>query len=387
MSQEENHYEEVTSFEDYNLKDNILRGIFSYGYDTPSAIQKKAIMPFIDGKDIIAQAQSGTGKTATVCISVLERMDEERKELQSIILSPTRELAQQTYKIIMELGKYTNYNYVLCVGGTSRRENVNDINNKMPQCLIGTPGRIYDLAREEYINLIDLKCLVMDEADELLSDTFEDQLKNIIKLIGENTQIGLYSATMPPKALEVAEHFLRQPEHILVKKEQLTLEGIMQYYVYVSQDDWKFETLKDLYSAISINQLIIYCNSKKKVDILSDSLRKENFTCSCIHGEMNPSERTTTMQKFRTGENRILITTDLLSRGIDVQQVSLVINYELPYNRAAYIHRIGRSGRYGRRGIALNFVNQKELSNLRELEKFYQTQINELPNDLGLVFK
>lgn len=378
---------EINSFEQLELKTTVLRGILAYGFERPSAIQRKAIIPFLKGKDIVAQAQSGTGKTATFSISLLEIMNENSDDLQTVILSPTRELAQQTYIIIKELGKYTKFEYVLCVGGTNRRDNISEIKKRQPHCIIGTPGRIEDLARDSHIDLIKLKALVLDEADELLSNTFEDQIKDIINLIGEKTQIGLYSATMPPKALELANNFLREPENILVKNEELTLEGISQYYVFVAQDAWKYDILKDLYGAIAIYQLMIYCNSKKRVDYLAEQLEKDGYTYSCSHGEMAPEERLETMQKFRTGENRILITTDLLSRGIDVQQVSLVINYDIPYDLSSYIHRIGRSGRYGRKGIALNFINKKEETQLRKIEDYYQTQIKELPHDIENVFK
>jgi superfamily II DNA/RNA helicase len=228
----------------------------------------------------------------------------------------------------------------------------------------------------------------MDEADELLSNTFEAQIRYIVEHIGESTQIGLYSATMPPDKLEIAERFMQDPIHILVKAEELTLEGISQFYIYMDRDDWKYETLQDLYAAVQIYQLMIYCNSKKRVDMLARRLSDAGLTCSCIHGELSSQERVDTMRKFRTGENRILITTDLLARGIDVQQVSLVINYDIPFDMENYIHRIGRSGRFGRKGVSLNFVaGQRDAAQIKKIENYYHTQINEFPSDVESAFR
>ena len=377
---------ENVSFESMGLNPQILRGIYSFGFETPSSIQKKAIKPFSSGKDIIAQAQSGTGKTATFSISVLSLMDENSDKIESIILSPTRELAQQTYAIIESLGKYTKFRFILLVGGQFRKNHIEDIINRKPQCIVGTPGRINDLIRDGYLNLLESKCLVMDEADELLSNTFEDQVRNIISHIGEETQIALFSATMPNEKLQLAYNFTRDPMHILVKTEELTLEGIGQYYINIEREEWKYETLTDLYNCIVIYQLMIYCNSKRKVEHLSKQLKRDGFTCSCIHGEMNSKERMETMRKFRIGENRILITTDLLARGIDVQQVSLVVNYDIPNDMENYIHRIGRSGRFGRKGVALNFSTIREFEQLKKIENYYQTEIKELPGDIESIF-
>ena len=381
------------SFEKMGIQPKILRGIYAYGFETPSAIQQKAILPFLTKKDIIAQAQSGTGKTATFSISVLETMmrcmDGKDSECAlALILSPTRELAQQTYVIIREIGKYTTLRFSLLVGGQMRKDNIYDLQNEKPHCIIGTPGRVNDMIRDGHLSLLNTRCIVMDEADELLSNTFEAQIRYIVEHIGESTQIGLYSATMPPDKLEIANKFMQDPMHILVKTEELTLEGISQFYIYMERDDWKYETLQDLYAAVQIYQLMIYCNSKKRVDILARRLGDSGLTCSCIHGELSSQERVDTMRKFRTGENRILITTDLLARGIDVQQVSLVINYDIPFDMENYIHRIGRSGRFGRKGVSLNFVaGQRDVAQMKKIENYYHTQINEFPSDVESAFK
>ena len=376
---------EVDKFEQMNLKKNVLRGIFAYGYEYPSAIQKKAIPAFIGGEDLIAQAQSGTGKTAAFSVSILQRLDEADESLQSIIVSPTRELTEQIYNVIKNLAQYTKIKFALLLGGQSRREQIDILRNGV-QCVICTPGRINDLIESGYLNTSNIKNLVLDEADELLKDAFVSQIRFIVENIPSATQICLFSATMSESCLKTAYKFMNEPNTIYVRKEQLTLEGINQYYVFTDNDKIKYDTIIDLYSSIIINQLIIYCNTKQRVVYLANSLTKDNYTCACIHSDLTTSERMHIMRGFRSGEVRVLISTDLLSRGIDVQQVSLVINYDLPRNVESYIHRIGRSGRYGRRGLALNFISNYDKNLINELENFYNTQISELPMNIEAVF-
>jgi translation initiation factor 4A len=376
---------DVDKFEQMNLKRNVLRGIFAYGYEYPSAIQKKAIPAFISGEDLIAQAQSGTGKTAAFSVSILQCLDEEDESLQSIIVSPTRELTEQIYNVIKHLAQYTKIKFALLLGGQSRREQIEILRNGV-QCVICTPGRINDLIESGYLKTSSIKNLVLDEADELLKDAFVSQIRFIVENIPSSTQICLFSATMSDSCLKTAHKFLNEPNTIYVRKEQLTLEGINQYYVFTDNDKIKYDTIIDLYSSIIINQLIIYCNTKQRVVYLANSLTKDNYTCACIHSDLTTSERMHIMRGFRNGEVRVLISTDLLSRGIDVQQVSLVINYDLPRNVESYIHRIGRSGRYGRRGLALNFISNYDKNLINELENFYNTQISELPMNIEAVF-
>ena len=372
---------DVDKFEQMNLKRNVLRGIFAYGYEYPSAIQKKAIPAFISGEDLIAQAQSGTGKTAAFSVSILQCLDEEDESLQSIIVSPTRELTEQIYNVIKHLAQYTKIKFALLLGGQSRREQIEILRNGV-QCVICTPGRINDLIESGYLKTSSIKNLVLDEADELLKDAFVSQIRFIVENIPSSTQICLFSATMSDSCLKTAHKFLNEPNTIYVRKEQLTLEGINQYYVFTDNDKIKYDTIIDLYSSIIINQLIIYCNTKQRVVYLANSLTKDNYTCACIHSDLTTSERMHIMRGFRNGEVRVLISTDLLSRGIDVQQVSLVINYDLPRNVESYIHRIGRSGRFGRKGFAINFVTEKEFSQLEKIQNHYMTVIDPLPENI-----
>ena len=369
------------TFEDLSLKENLLRGIYSYGFEIPSAIQSKAIPVIKSTKDVIAQAQSGTGKTGAFVIGSLERVNVEEKATQIIIISPTRELSKQTTEVVGELGKYLDISYMEVVGGTDIFQCRSDL-DKLPQIVIGTPGRILDMINKRSLFTEKLVSIVFDEADEILSYGFKDTIYNIVKCIPEKCQICLFSATMPEEVIELTNSFMQSPQSILVKKEALTLEGITQFYINIKVSDWKYEILKDLYVTISISQCIIYFNSKNKLNEVYKNLIDEDFPVSMIHGELTTDERKKTMTEFKGGQTRILLSTDLLSRGIDIQQLSLVINFDLPRTKETYIHRIGRSGRYGRKGVAINFVTERDLENLDNLKKFYNTKIEEMPQNI-----
>lgn len=369
---------EINNFEDLDLKDNLLRGIYAYGYEKPSAIQKKAILPLMDKHDLIAQAQSGTGKTATFSIGLLQNIDENLKETQALVLSHTRELSLQILEVIKNISSYMDLSYNLSVGGTTIRENIDEL-LKNPQIVIGTPGRVLDMINKKALNTRQLRVLIIDEADEMLSKIFSNQIYDIFRFLPNNIQVGLFSATMTPEFFKISNNFMRNPIKILVKNDELTLEGIKQFYISIDKQEFKFDTLCDIYEACSISQTIIYCNSKRGVDEVSKRLLDNNFSISSIHGEMSQSERNQIMSDFRSGTSRILISTDLLSRGIDVQQVSLVINYDIPNNPESYIHRIGRSGRYGRKGVAINFITNYDARKMEDIEKYYSTQVEELP--------
>ena len=366
-------------FDDMNLKDSLLRGIYSYGYEKPSAIQQKAIIPCTEGKDIIAQAQSGTGKTATFTIGLLQRLEETEQTTQVIILSHTRELAIQIHEVVSNISNFMNVSINLSVGGIDVRDNIHSLSDK-PHIIIGTPGRVLDMIQRRYIDINTIKLLVIDEADELLSNIFISQIKDIFSFLPSKMQVCLFSATMNDHFFDITNKFMNEPVKILIKNDELTLEGIQQYYVNVERNDYKYDTLIDLYSSFSMCQSIIYCNSKRMVDILSERLIKENFTVSFIHSGLSQVERNKRIKEFRDGISRILISTDLLARGIDIQQISLVINYDIPKEKENYIHRIGRSGRYGRKGVALNFATNYDIDKLKEIEKYYSTHIEILPS-------
>lgn len=368
----------IDNFDNMELKDELLRGVYAYGFERPSAIQARAIVPVIKGHDVIAQAQSGTGKTATFSIAILQRIDPSIKAVQALILAPTRELAQQIQKVVIALGDYMKIDCHACIGGTNVREDMAKL-NEGAQVVVGTPGRVYDMINRRAFKTDQLKMFCLDEADEMLSRGFKDQMYEVFQLLPQDTQCVLLSATMPQEVLEVTKKFMRDPVRILVKRDELTLEGIRQFYVAVDKEEWKLDTLCDLYETVTITQAVIFCNTRRKVDWLTDKLTSREFTVSAMHGDMEQGQREVIMREFRSGSSRVLITTDLLARGIDVQQVSLVINYDLPSNRENYIHRIGRGGRFGRKGVAINFVTADDVRMLRDIEQFYSTQIDEMP--------
>merc|ERR1712127_347486 len=355
-------YPVVDSFDDLDLQEGLLRGIYSYGFERPSAIQQRGIRPILDGRDTIGQAQSGTGKTATFTIGALQRIDYSNRECQALILAPTRELAQQIQKVVLALGDYLKIKCHACIGGTSVRDDIDRLRDGQ-QCVVGTPGRVLDMISKRHFRVDDLKIFVLDEADEMLSRGFKDQIYDIFKALPPNVQVCLFSATMAPEILDLTTKFMRDAVRILVKKDELTLEGIRQFYVAIEKEEWKLDTLCDLYETLTITQAIIYCNTRRKVDFLADQMTKRDFTVSTMHADLDQKERDLIMREFRSGSSRVLISTDLLARGIDVQQVSLVINYDLPFPSKVenYLHRIGRSGRFGRKGAAINFVTSSDV--------------------------
>lgn len=375
-------YPVFETFDDYDLDENLLRGIYSYGFEKPSAIQQRGIKPILDGRDTIGQAQSGTGKTATFVIGTLQRIDTGLRACQGLILAPTRELANQIQKVALALGDYMKVKCHACIGGTSVRDDVDKLREGQ-HIVVGTPGRVFDMVSRRNLKVDDLITFVLDEADEMLSRGFKDQIYDIFKTLPPNIQVCLFSATMAPDILELTTKFMREAVRILVKKDELTLEGIRQFYVAIEKEEWKLDTLCDLYETLTITQAIIYCNTRRKVDFLADQLQKRDFTVSTMHADLMQGDRDLVMREFRSGSSRVLISTDLLARGIDVQQVSLVINYDLPRNLENYLHRIGRSGRFGRKGVAINFVTNSDVRDMKEIERYYHTQIEEMPMDIA----
>nr|VDD45680.1 unnamed protein product [Brassica oleracea] len=391
--------EPITNFNDMGIKEDVLRGVYEYGFEKPSAIQQRAVMPILQGRDVIAQAQSGTGKTSMIALSVCQIVDTSSREVQALILSPTRELASQTEKTIQAIGLHANIQAHACIGGKSVGEDIRKLENGV-HVVSGTPGRVCDMIKRRSLRTRAIKLLILDESDEMLSRGFKDQIYDVYRYLPPDLQVCLVSATLPHEILEMTSKFMTEPVKILVKRDELTLEGIKQFFVAVEKEEWKFDTLCDLYDTLTITQAVIFCNTKRKVDWLSEKMRTNNFTVSSMHGDMPQKERDEIMNQFRSGDSRVLITTDVWARGIDVQQVShylfaisrcrlgmksvsLVINYDLPNNRELYIHRIGRSGRFGRKGVAINFVKSDDIKILRDIEQYYSTQIDEMPMNVA----
>jgi translation initiation factor 4A len=309
-------------------------------------------------------------------------MDCKQNTCQALILCPTRELALQTQRVALALGDYLDLKCHVCIGRTKRSNDISLLRDGQ-HMVIGTPGRIYDLIEQGCLKVEDLRILIIDEADEMLSSGFTDQVYHIFKTLPSVVQVCLFSATMPPEILDLTKRFMRDPIRILVKKDELTLEGIRQFYVATEKEDWKLDILCDLYATLTITQSIIYCNTRRKVDILEREMTDRDFTVSVIHADLDQETRSLVMRQFRSGSSRVLISTDLLARGIDVQQVSLVINYDLPHKVENYLHRIGRSGRFGRKGTAINFVTDRDVRMMRDIERHYETQVEELPADIA----
>jgi len=363
-----------SSFDDMPLAPELLHGIYSYGFEKPSVIQQKAIVPLSQGKDVIAMAQSGTGKTGAFSIGILQRLDPSLKAPQALVMEPTRELAGQTGSVMSHMGDYMGIKVYLCTGGR-----LDDMALKTSHAIVATPGRICDLVERRVISLKDLKVLVLDEADEMLSDGFGDNIRYIFSQIPREAQVGLFSATMPPAALELTAKFMKDPLRILIQKEDTSLQGIRQFYVDVGKENDKLGTLLDIFTEVSVSQCIIFCNTRRKAEWLAGTMADREHSVSLLHGALDAPTRSKLMDDFRVGRTRVLITTDLLSRGIDVQGISCVINFDLTEDEAKYIHRIGRAGRFGRKGVAISFVSDRDRSLVERLTHFYSLEIKELP--------
>lgn len=388
-----------TSFDDINLDETILRGIYAYGWEHPSQIQEKTLIPMLKNNDMIIQASAGSGKTGVFAIGALYKVDTALKRTQVLILSPTRELSVQTYNILCKLSNFskvsialhrgcsTKNNAIERVSGVERAKgyiSFGETEKYQEQIIVCTPGRVLDLLKRKILNIDELKMFILDEADELLmpSNEFQGTINSIISFVNKKCQTIIVSATMPPEVLNNLNTIITNPIRILLENKDLPLEGIKQYYVVLEHEQDKLLCLIDIYSNISIQQSIIFVNRKDKVDYIYDKMKENGFTISCIYGTMSQGERDIIMQDFRSGKTRVLIATDLLARGIDVQGVSTVFNYDLPNNKENYIHRIGRSGRFGKKGIAINFVLEPSGNKpkaIQEIENFYSCQINPLP--------
>ncbi len=370
------------NFENLDLKENLIKGVYIHGFKKPSKIQVKGINAINTGKDCIIQSQSGTGKTATYLLGILNRLDENDK-CQAIIITPTRELAVQVNKVATEICKYTDFKIELCTGGTSITKNRSNL--KKTNLIIGTIGRINHMISENRINLYNIKLIALDEADDILNDGISKELNTIFDKIPSGAQYCLISATLSNNVFDLSKKLMHQPVKILLKKNEIPVDLIKQFYIDTEIEELKFEVLLDLYNLVSTSQAIIFCNKIRQVEWLSKNLEEKKFSITSIHGQMTSSQRTDVVKDFRDGKTRILITTDLLSRGIDIPQVNLVINYDLPPNKETYIHRIGRCGRFGKKGVAIALVkmqDQSDVKTLNRMKNFYNMQIEELPEDI-----
>ena len=376
---------EITTFEELDLNDELLRGIYSYGFERPSPIQRLAIRPLIDRRDILAQAQSGTGKTATFAIGSLSIVKQEDNFTQILVLSPTKELSIQSSNVYKSLGDQMKNLRVQTLYGGQNMEDFgnNDFSKRLhPHVICGCTGRVLDMMQRNRITSRKIKMVILDEADEMLSSGFKEQVYQIFQYFNNNIQVALFSATIPESIKPIIDKIVRNPVRISVKLEQLSLEGIHQYYVAVDDDRQKYMALKDIYSNLSVSSCIIYANSVKRVAELYDAMIEDGFPVCCIHSNMDRTTRENSFKDFRQGKFRVLISSNVTSRGIDIQQVGTVINFDIPKCVHNYLHRIGRSGRWGRKGVGINLITRRDFFKLREIEKHYEIKVKELPSDL-----
>lgn len=375
---------EYDSFDKMPIREEILRGIYAYGFEHPSTIQSKAIVPMASNKDLLAQAQSGTGKTGAYTVGLLQRVNETLAKPQALVLVPTRELMTQVTVVVNDLGRFIPGLRVHGVaGGTSIRQDV-DVLRRGAQVIVGCPGRVLDLIERRILDVSSIHTFVLDEADVMLSVGFLEVLHTIFTRLPQDVKCGIFSATYPLATLEMADKFLREPFRIVIPQEEITLKGIKQYHVDVEDARFKLDTLCDLYESLSVSQTVIFVNSRRTADWLCEQMRQRDFPVAITHAQMSAADRASILAAFRLGNTRVLISTDLLARGIDVHGVSVVINFDLPLDISNYIHRIGRSGRFGRKGVAISLIARSDYRIIRDLEDFYKTAIPALPQDVAL---
>lgn len=365
-----------TEFEDFYLKRELLMGIFEKGFEKPSPIQEHTVPIALFGRDILARAKNGTGKTAAFVIPALEKVDPKRNEIQILIIVPTRELALQTSHVCKEIGKYLDIKVMVTTGGTLLKDDVMRL-YKPVHILVGTPGRILDLANKNVADLSKCSMMIMDEADKLLSPEIQPIIEDLIHFLPPKRQILLFSATFPVSVKDFRDKYLNKPYEINLMDE-LTLKGVTQYYAFVEERQ-KVHCLNTLFSKLAINQSIIFCNSVNRVELLAKKITELGYSCFYIHARMPQLLRSRVFHDFRNGACRNLVSSDLFTRGIDIQAVNVVINFDFPKNSETYLHRIGRSGRYGHLGIAINMVTYEDRFNLYKIEQELGTEIKPIP--------
>ena len=373
---------DIDNFDSLNLNADLLKGVYLHGFTQPSKIQIKGINSINTGKDCILQSQSGTGKTATYLLGVMNRL-EDNGGCQGIIITPTRELAGQVCEVASNLSKYTTHKIARCTGGTDIGQNKTEL--RTSSIIIGTIGRLHHMITEKKINVHKLKFIVLDEADELLADGISDKLQMIFDKAPCGVQVVLISATMSINVFNASRKFTHDPIKVLLKNNEVVVDLISQFYLDVETEELKFDTLLDLYNLVSTSQAIIFCNTIRTVQWLEQNLKQNNFPITVTHSSMTQQERDNVVKDFREGKTRLLLTTDLLSRGIDIPQVNMVINYDLPFNKETYVHRIGRCGRFDKKGVAITMVKLSDPTDVKTFNKmkhFYKMDIKELPDNI-----
>ncbi|RGP79789.1 ATP-dependent rna helicase eif4a [Fusarium longipes] len=379
-TQIESNVDQITeSFDAMALESNLLRGVYAYGFENPSAIQRRAIKPMIEGHNIIAQAQSKTGKTVALCISVLQRVDPSVKACQALVLAPSRVMAQEMHKVMDAIGDFMDIHTHVCKGP---REDI-EVLKDGPQVVLGTPGRLQNMIQRGILRIDNTKMFVLDDADEVLARGFEEQIEDIFSLLPQSAQVIFVSATMPGDVLAIGAKFMRDFVRIIVKSEPL-IEGVKQFYIAAENEDSKLDILSHIYESMTSFQTIVFCSTRRKLEWLADKLTARGLAVSSMHGDMDAVHRCKIMEEFRSGSSRILMATDLLARGIDVQQVLLIVNIDLPSQPEKYMYRVGWGGRPSRKGVAINLATAHDMFMMREIEQYYGTHIEMMPENESL---
>nr|CEG02552.1 unnamed protein product [Fusarium pseudograminearum CS3427] len=371
---ESNVHEITESFDAMALQINLLRGVYAYGFENPSAIQRRAIKPMVEGHNVIAQAQSKTGKTVAFCISVLQRIDPSLKFCQALVLAPSRDLAQEVHKVIDAIGDFMDIHTYVCKGP---REDIEVLKDGR-QIVVGTPGRVQNMIHRGVLRIDNTKMLVLDDADEMLARGFDEQIQDIFSLLPQSAQVILVSTTISEDVLAIEAKFIRDFVRIIVKSEPI-IEGVKQFYITAENEDSKLDILSQIYGTMETLQTIIFCRTRKKLEWLTDKLTARGLTVSSMHGDMDAVHRCKIMEEFRSGSSRVLMATDLLARGIDVQQVLLIVNFDPPSQPDKYMHRVGWGGRPSRKVVAINLATADDIFIMREIEQYYGTHIEMMP--------
>lgn len=363
---------------DFQLRADILKGVLANGFDQPSPIQEEVVPKILEGKSVIARAKNGTGKTAAFLIPLLNQVDQESSDIQAVVLVPTRELALQTSNVIKELCRFTKIQYMVSTGGTQVREDIMRLHRKV-HVVVATPGRILDLAHKGIARLNNCKFFVLDEADKLISGEFQEIITRILNFMPEKRQVLLFSATYPKSAKSFIDKIPGIEQVNLMN--ELTLKGVTHYYAYLEEKQ-KVSCLKVLFAKLKISQVIIFCNSALRVELLAKKIIQMNFSCYYIHAKMDQHQRNKVFHNFRKGQGRCLVSSDLFTRGIDIPTINVVINFDFPATAETYLHRVGRSGRFGHLGLAINFMTDADMENLRRIETELKTDIQPIPQNI-----
>ncbi len=368
---------EHKNFDKLVLNQDILKGLYLNGFNTPSSIQIKGIESITTEKDCIIQSQSGTGKTATFLLGILNNIHKNPSN-KVLILSPTRELANQTFNVATKLIKYSKVSISLCVGGTE----IKTINSNI---IIGTIGRVLHMIEDKKLPINNITNFIIDEADNMANEKDCIELNKLINQIPASAQKILISATLTHSVFKITDRIMKNPIKILLKNSDVSVDLISQFYIDVEVEENKFDVFIDIYNLISTTQAIIFCNTIRKVEWLAEQLKEQNFSITTIHGKMTQQERNNIVQEFRDGKTRLLLTTDLLARGIDVPQVNLVICFDTPPDKETYIHRIGRCGRFDKKGVSISFIkmnDNNEMKLLNLMKNTYKINIKEMPENI-----